>query len=684
MRFARHIALTSLVLLFALSGFACKEEPPAAPPGKEAAKDEPKKEPAKEEPAAGKEPAKEVADATKTAGTDQPVKTEAVTPDKEKAAEVAKPALPEKNLQLERTLKKVTVYGVTGPIDATFEAVLALLPEKLASFARLGYAGGMGEIAKKTGLKNLDWLDKTRGLGFGLEGKDRPLLAIPITDVEAFKAALPEGITADENNGYVFAPDAYVLPQGKFLFMSTDYRTIDTMEGDLKLELTRMTTDKVFKLIVGGESVREIVATALDGVERTMGESMPMQQPQKEFLAKMFNFVKELLGDIESVDVTLGIDQGDLVLGYALKTVPGGKLNASLATLRGGSFAAAGLLPAKSFLVVAQNVSPEAIIPWMPRYVDLVATAWNLKEEEKGEFAKMYGQIAASFGPDSAMSIYSDSSFPLSISSVAQVSGGLATRDLLYKFYGMAIAKAVEGLPPEQKTLVANRSVKEIVDTFAPMMAGLGVRIEYASEDYQGGKVDSIVLTFDWETLKLPDDALFLKDIIKSRLGGAIAFSDSYMVFTFGPNPVVRAKEVLDKTPGLVMKDLAGVGYQENRYFGVFALSFDQIVAALLEIPILATLAEGQEWVGKLRQIRNLVFFMEAADGNMTLESRVALQSILQAFEAEIDKAIAAEMGMKGTDAPAPAAGDAAAPAAPVAADPAAPPAADAPAPTNP
>jgi hypothetical protein len=684
MRLARGLALTSLVLLFVLAGFACKEEPPAGPPGKEAAKEEPKQEPAKEEPAAGKEPANK-AEAGKSAGTEQPAKpADVATPEVGKPAEPVKPALPEKNLQLERTLKKVTVYGVTGPIDATVEAFFTLLPDKLRSFARLSYAGGLGEIAKSSGLKNLDWLDKTRGLGFGLEGKDRPVLAIPITDFEAFKAALPEGIAADENNGYVLGPEVYILPQGKFLFMSKDYRTIDTIEGDLKLELTRMSTDKVFKLIVGGESVREIVATALDGVERSMGESMPMQQPQKEFLAKMFNFVKEVLGDIEAVDVSLGIDQGDLVLTYALKTVVGGKLNTSLASLRGGNFVSAGLLPAKSFLVVAQNIAPEAILPWMPRYVDLVATAWNLKDDEKGEFAKMYSQIASSFGPDSAMSIYSDSGFPLSMSSVAQATGGLATRDLLYKFYGMALTKAVENLPPEQKSLVANRSVKEIVDTFAPMMAGLGVKIEYASEDYQGGKVDSLVLTFDWETLKLPEDALFVKDIIKSRLGGAIGFSDSYMVFTFGPNPVVRAKEVLDKTQGLSLKDVVGAGYEDNRYFGVFALSFDQIVAALLEIPILATLAEGQEWVGKLRQISNLAFFMSAEGGNMTLESRVALQSILQAFEAEIDKAIAEEMGQKDAAAPAAAEGDAAAPTAPVAADPAAPAAADAPAPANP
>jgi len=573
------------------------------------------------------------------------------------------------------------VYGVTGPVDATVEAFFTLLPEKLQGVARLSYAAGLGEIARNSGFKNLDWLDRTRGIGFGLEGKDRPLVALPITDLEAFKAALPEGTAADENNGYVLQPDVYILPQGKFLFMSKDYRTIDTIEGDLKLELTRMTTDKVFKVVIGGESVREIVATALDGVERSMGESMPIQQAQKEFLAKMFNFVKEVLGDIETVDLTLGIDQGDLVLSYMLKTVAGGKLNTSLSALRGGSFAAAGLLPAKSFMVAAQNVAPESILPWMPRYVDLVATAWNLKDDEKGDFARMYQQIATSFGPDAAFGIYSDSGFPLSMSSVAQATGGLATRDLLYKFYGMAIAKAIDGLPPEQKALVANRSVKEIVDTFAPMLVNLGVKIEYASEDYQGGKVDSLILTFDWETLKLPNDALFVKDIIKSRLGGAIGFSDSHMVFTFGPNPVVRAKEVLDKTQGLNLKEVAGAGYVENRFFGVFALSFDRIVAALLEIPIIASQAEGQEWVAKLRQIRNMAFFVEAEGGNMTLESRVALQSILQAFEKEFDQVIAEEMGKEGVPMPE---GDTAPPPAGGETPPPVPPAAEAPAPANP
>ena len=230
------------------------------------------------------------------AGTEAAVKEEVPTPiadeTRAKAAQV----------QLDRTLRKVTAFGITGPINKTRDKIIDMLPEAVREKAREGFALGLKEIAGEGELKNMDWLDQTRGLGFAFEGKDKPLLAVPIVSAEAFKAALPESATADEASGYTIG-DSYIVPYEKVLFMTDSPRTLELIEGDLKLELTRLSTEKTLLVVLGGASLKVLLSSALDEVEREMSENMPMQQEQKEFLAKLFNFLKELLGEIEQIRI---------------------------------------------------------------------------------------------------------------------------------------------------------------------------------------------------------------------------------------------------------------------------------------------------------------------------------------------------------------------------------------------
>jgi hypothetical protein len=542
-------------------------------------------------------------------------------------------------VHLDRTLRKVTAFGVTGPMNKTRDKIIGMLPEAVREKAREGFEMGLKEIAGEGDLKDMDWLDLTRGLGFAFEGKDKPLLAIPIVSAEAFKAALPDGLTADEGNGYTI-DDNYLVPYEKVLFMTDSPRTLELIEGDLKLELTRLTTDKTVLLVLGGASLKVLLSSALDEVEREMSENMPMQQEQKEFLAKLFNFLKELLGEIEQIRITVDLAGENLVLRYEITTVDGSRLGQSLGMLKPGSFKAAGFLPAKSYLVMAQNVDSASAAPFMARYVDLVATAWKLKEEERGEFTKLYTKLVTMFGPDAAFSMYADSSFPMAMSSVTQTKDGMAARDQIYAFYMLVLNKVIEELPPDQRQIFASGSLKQVVDSFAPVLLNLGVGVKMDSEEYRNSKVDYLVFTFDWEKLDLPPSAAWLKQIVRSRIGGALGFSQDYMVFTFGPNPIVRAKEILDQTPGLKLVEMIGPGVEEDKFVVVAGLSVERLMGAVLDIGIVAAMIGQEPWVEKVRHIKSLVLTAGTTDGGLWTEAVIGVASIIQAFEAELTEQI--------------------------------------------
>ena len=544
-------------------------------------------------------------------------------------------------IHMDRTLRKVTAYGITGPLSKTRDKIIGMLPTAVQAKAREGFELGLKQMAAEGSLKNMDWLDLTRGLGFAFEGKDKPLLAVPIVSAEAFKAALPETAVADEGNGYILG-DSYVVPFEKVLFMTDSARTLELIEGDLKLELTRLATEKTVLVVLGGASLKVLLSSALDEVEREMSENMPMQQEQKEFLAKLFNFLKELLGEIEQIRLTMDLTGSDLVLRYEITTVDGSRLGQSLAMLKPGNFKAAGYLPAKSYLVMAQNVHSGSAAPFMNRYIDLVSTAWKLKEEERGEFAKMYTKLVTMFGPDAAFSMYADSSFPIAMSSVTQTSDGNQARDQIYAFYMLVLNKVIQELPPDQRQIFASGSLKQVVDSFAPVLLNLGIGVKMDTEDYRTGKVDYLVFTFDWETLELPPSAAWLKQVVRSRIGGALGFSQDYMVFTFGPNPIVRAKEILDQKPGLKLVEMIGPGVEEEKYVVVAGLSVERLMGAVLDIGAVSALIGQEPWVEKLRQVKSLVFTAGTDDGALWAEGVVGVNSIIQAFEAEIAAGIMA------------------------------------------
>ena len=74
----------------------------------------------------------------------------------------------------------------------------------------------------------------------------------------------------------------------------------------------------------------------------------------------------------------------------------------------------------------------------------------------------------------------------------------------------------------------------------------------------------------------------------------------------------------------------------------VAGLSVERLMGAVLDIGAVSALIGQEPWVEKLRQVKSLVFTAGTDDGALWAEGVVGVNSIIQAFEAEIAAGIMA------------------------------------------
>ncbi len=536
-------------------------------------------------------------------------------------------------LTIQRALENSTFYGVSGPLASIPAKVMAVVPQPWAGMLPGKIVEAQADILKKTGLKNIDWVDMERGMGWAITGKQDVLVAIPSKGIEAFTSALPDGLEPDDESGYVLG-EAYLIPQPKFVLMTQNPRMVDAIEGDVRLEITRLITDKIFIFVIDGKALTQLIKGAFDEMEKVMGETLPMQQAQKKFIAKFFNFLKEMALDIKEIRVTGDLTGSSFVMGYEVEMKEGSKLADAMKMMHPGPFKTAKLLPSKSYMVMTQYVNPEVYKPWLPRYVDLMATAWDLSDEEKTDLTQDYAEAMNLMGPDASFSLYSDLGFPMAMTALGQSKDGMKMRDIIYDLYSKLFRRALKELPPDQQAMFANQTFKQIVDQFAPMAKGMGITLSMESEDYQGGKVDYLVMDVDWNQIPAPTGAEWLKDVIKKRFGFAAGFNNEYYVVTMGSSPIVRAKEVLDNKEALDVAAYFGPEYQEQKFATVFAISVKNTVDMLMELQVVRELIGGLPFMESIKQSAPILMTAEVKGTTFEALIHVDMKKILEVVAA--------------------------------------------------
>lgn len=638
----RWTILFATLFAFALT-LGCGDDPPPPKPGDEKKADKPAP-PKKDEPAP---PAKDkVAEPAKDepGGTDTPAEKDEPGGEVTNKVETDAPDKPiEPPKQIERALAKTAVHGGIAPLDVMVTKVGSVLSPGLKALMETAvYQGLLAEIAGEMKMKDMDWFDRTRSLRLAVRSKEAVVLLVPIVSNEALIAALPEEIRAEVEGKASLRfklGDAFAEVVGQDLLLSDNVDNIDQLDGTLKLELAKLEVSQLLSLILEGASLHPLISTALEEVERGMEQVAPMDPTQKEFFAKLFNLLKDIVAEIDRVEISLDIAATDLVLNYSVTALDGTNLHGAITGAANVPINTLKYMPPKSWLVGGQNINPTLMMPWLERYMDILASAYSMSTDEKIELWKDYKIMIGLMTGDGAFAMYTDAGFPMSASAVSEVSDGAKMAELVYGIYDYFFQKAMDTLPPESRQMFSGRTLKELVAQLQPMVKSFGVDLRIDSELYQGVQMDYLRIALDYNLMKLPPDAAWLKDIIKDRIDFVMAFSPTHLIFTMGPNGLVRAKEIVD---GKTQLDPETVfpGVTASKYN--FVMNFDPLLLkqALETIPqvkafLAAELGAELEMVAGHKGF----YFLGGVDGAKAwFDLRIGLDKLMPLVEYAVKK----------------------------------------------
>lgn len=604
MKPCRYLFLLVMILTLAMG---CGDDPkPAAPPGaKKTAKQDKKAAPGatqnKQEPKDPKAAAAGPEDGAQPSSQPTGEQVEPVAPSAERgeqapdttpeaaAPATAQPKAEEPPAAISRALTQVSLHGGLASIDVILQKVGAILPENLRGLMNAAVLGaGMADLAEKLGLKNMGWLDTSRSIRIAVKSRDSVVLVVPITSEQALLESLSPEVAATvvEKDGLKrFNNKAWFEVMGNEVFVSDKEQNLDALEGALRLELTRLTLDGLLLLKMSSESFLPLFNSALDELEQNLEQIAPLAPAQKELFAKLFSFVKDILADLAEIELRVDIVGKDLSVKYSFTAKPGSKLAFAVEEIGNGTIQTLASMPAKSWLILGEKLPTKAFLPWLDRYIEMIAAAYSLSEEDKLVLSKDYRTLLELFTGDASVAFYADSGFPIALSSVVIVKDGPKTMELVYKLYDYFFQKATEGLPPDARAMFAGRSMSDLINQMSPVAKTFGINLELSTEAYGGGTIDYLRVGLDYNVLNLPPNKLWLKDLLTDKLEVAIGASEDRFALTFGPNGLVRMKEIFDGTVHMDPLALFGQDLNMGKYNMVGNLRPMPLVNALMVIP---------------------------------------------------------------------------------------------------
>lgn len=633
---AVRFATVSFLLLFALG---CGDEnskplPSAQEAGKSASTSQQEKK--------TEEPAQK--DEEKKAETEQPAAPEAgdvaavqegtaqESPAEEPAQETESPATgmpaPYSAEAIQQAMQGATFYGVTGPINTLPQRVKEALPAEWAAELETEMEGWQAKVAEKAGMKDVSWMDLSRGMGFAASMQEDWLIAFPVTSVDAFRAALPEGATADLE-GWYEVNGVFFLPHSNYVFTAQSRESLANIKGDIRTAITRMSTDSLGLVRMDGDTLVKMTMASFEQSMRDFSMMTGIPLGQQNFMVRLVNWVKELMLDIDYLTFQLDYRTGDLVIGYKVFFKEGSTLDRSVRLINPGVVEIAGYLPSNSYGLLLEYVSPESYRTFVGKYTELLGAALTFTSEEERQFADLYGRMLGTVGYQVAASLHGDAGFPLCMTGAMEAKDGLLVRELIASMYALVVGKALQAVPEDSRAMLGDGSIKTMADTMNMFLAPNGMKLVVATEKVREAVIDSLILEIDWTRVPDLGEYAWVKDVLRKSVGFAMGYSKNRVAYAFGASPTVRVKEVLEDVKGLDVSAVLGTSYDATRHFGAMAFLAAPFIDVLMGIkPVADMLAPFQGILTQLAKNRGLFISMERKDNAILVEYIIDLKNI--------------------------------------------------------
>ncbi len=482
-------------------------------------------------------------------------------------------------------------------LNATFDAVEAI-GGKLGAIPPGGQMRAQGMAAATAalaqgGIKDLEWLDKTRAIHLGFHDQPDPaaapgaapdkkqmaggiFLVLPITTKDAALAAMPTALKDAAAEGHAAA----ITPPG-----GTDKMYIDFLPAHIVI--TMLDKDRYSKVKGFAERISKLdppstiyVGVSMEDLSKTRGKEiealMGMMEAQAnagamagdpgkakmnaQVLGMYSKMLKTYMTDLTRFELLVNADLNAAKVEFRVQAKEGSKLGKQLAAGKGRTTAAmANLLPANSYFTVAASSDPAAAADQMDEAMLILKEIFKMDPAAWEALSKDIKDLVKLNTGNSAMGAYADGPAALGLLIVGGTSDGEAMMRVGKRVVGqfgvaaIAMAKAESAAKdkaesPQEAEIMAlvQTSLKEgklepILTKFGPMMEPKGVKITVSSTKDGDIACDVLDISLDY-TKMAGHEAEQVKAVIGDKTAVAVCASKTNVAFAAGPGALEKAK----------------------------------------------------------------------------------------------------------------------------------------------
>ena len=463
-----------------------------------------------------KEEAKPAAAAASPVGKDEPVKVEEKAA---AAAPAAAPVLPDVELAAgEGIAGWISVKSVNGLFDAV-EAIggkLGAIPP--GGNLRTQMMGAATGNAAQAGIKDLEWLDKTRSIHLGVHDQAKAadpaapagtppnpaeiasgiFAVLPITSKDAMLAAMTTAKKDAEAEGHAAM---LVAPKGEKVYIDfLDKHAVLTMvDKDRYAKVSafakRIAGVDAPGLLYVGVSVDDLAKTRKAEIDNfvklieAMGNQAAAKEGNPAVNAQVMGMYTKMLttyvNDLSRIEVLLTGDINNLGFEVRATAKEGTKLAKQLGAAKGRTtLSMANLLPANSYLSFAASSDPVAAQEQMDEALVMLKEALKLDQAGYDTMARDMKDLAKLMDGNSALGLYPDGSAALGMLMVAGATDGEAAVKQGKRVIGNLLLHMLTMVRAENKAKGKTESAEEVEAIAA---------VEQALKD---GKLDPVLTKF--------------------------------------------------------------------------------------------------------------------------------------------------------------------------------------------
>jgi len=423
------------------------------------------------------------------------------------------------------------------------------------------------------GFQNMTWLDRTRPARIVvLNPKANPqpgVVVLPTTDPEAVKTALPvERKEGEAGNQYSYTHDfqtVYANIVGKDLVLTQSPESFAVVKAFVEANLANHTPTVPFEISVAMDNVLNIFGQELAMAEEQMSQlaAMPMALPVpglQELVKKEYELLFSGVRQLQRIDIAFSAQDGRLRLPMTFTVKPEGGLARFIQAMAGRQGTLVNLLPAASYLVMAYNVDPKAAGEWTDLGFEFISKAFQMDAAKLASMRSLYDQSMDVTTGDTALALYRDGNFSFALDVLYGLNDAKKAREVQLAFY--------DALWTEIVTLIKTYATKEgaqippaldlstfpkAIESLNAMVGPMGAAITLQKEEYNGVTLDILDLKLDFTKMPPmdPEEKAIVDVLVGDHLQFVLAYADTFLFESLGPNAVARAKQAIDGTKPL-------------------------------------------------------------------------------------------------------------------------------------